>query len=125
MLSARQAGKPTPRAVPALIKLDFEDFEIETRQGFPGDAPLTLFTDDVFEEVPGVTLTNALGFVARRSRTDSDEIDLDFTFPRGLVGFDDEDGDKQTRRVVLMIQYAPAGSGDWSAIFWIASSVRM
>ena len=92
---------------------EFEDVLFETVEGYPDDPPLSLFSNDVFEEIPGITLRNADSWVTRRTQIDTDEIDLDLTFPRGLVWFQ-EDGDRKGREVKLAVRYAPAGTEDWT-----------
>lgn len=93
---------------------DFSDIEIETRQGYDDDAPLTLYTDSVLQNDLGVTLTNAGGAVTRTSEADADEVSIDITLPRGLFLFS-KTGAKTNASVRIEAQYAPAGTGDWSA----------
>lgn len=92
----------------------FEGVEIETREGYADDAPLTLYSNSVMQTDMEVTLREADGFVTRTTDTDADEISVDITLPRGLVFFNGS-GNKKTTDVQLEVQYSPAGENDWSA----------
>ena len=92
----------------------FEDVDIETRQGYPDDAPLTLYSNSVMQTDMEVTLREEDGFVTRSTETDADEISVDITLPRGLVFFNGS-GNKKITDVQLEVQYSPAGAEDWSA----------
>ncbi len=93
---------------------EFEEVEIETREGRDTDDPLTLFTETVNQEDISVTLTSVGGWETRTTDTNTDEISIDITLPRGLTQFDAQ-GTKQSRTVQLEVQYAPTGTSDWSA----------
>jgi len=91
----------------------FADVEVETRQGYPTDPPLTLYTDDVFEDQLAITLTQAAGWQLRTTQPLADEISIDVTFPRGLARFDDR-GNKQTQGVDFEVESSPAGANSWT-----------
>lgn len=93
---------------------EFDDVEIETRQGYNDDAPITLYSSSVLQNDLQVTLTSAAGFITRTTETDADEISVDITLPRGLFMFNDS-GSKNSRTVALEIQYSPTGMNSWSA----------
>ena len=59
----------------------FTDVEVETREGWPGDAPLTLYTNDVHEEPRSILLTEAADWQTRNTVEGADEITLDYVFP--------------------------------------------
>jgi hypothetical protein len=92
----------------------FDDVEVEHRQGFLTDGPVTLFPADVFEEALGIALLAAESWQVRTSQIDADEISIDLTFLGGLVEFTDA-GDKKARTVALELQTSPAGADTWSA----------
>ena len=92
----------------------FEDVEVEHRQGFDDDDPISLFPDDVFEEGLAIALLAADSWQVRTTQPDADEISIDVTFLQGLVEFDSQ-GAKKSRSVSLEVQTAVAGSGSWSA----------
>lgn len=90
----------------------FSDVEIETRQGYITDAPLTLYSNSVLQNNMQVVLTAAGGYVIRTTDADANEISVDITLPRGLVAFD-ASGNKVSTAVQLTVDYAVAGSGSW------------
>ena len=93
---------------------EFDDVEIQTVTGADDDAPLTLYGATVLQNDLQITLTNASGYQTRTTEAEADEISVDITLPRGLVGFD-PNGKKLVREIALEIQYSPAGLGLWSA----------
>ncbi len=93
---------------------EFKDVEIEHRYGFPEDAPLTLYSGSVIQNDLQIALRESEGYHIRTTATDAEEISVDVTFPRGLMVLADG-GVRQSRNVVLEVQYAPAGTEAWSA----------
>ncbi len=93
---------------------DFTDVEIETRQGYPDDAPLTLYSNSVIQNDLQINLTAAAGYIIRTTDTDADEISVDVTLPRGLMKFG-ASGNRLAAAVEITVDYAPAGSGSWSS----------
>lgn len=93
---------------------DFSDVQIETRQGHPGDAPLTLYTNSVIQNDLQVNLTAAAGYITRTTELDAEEISVDITLPRGLMKFDSA-GNKVAASISLEVQYSPKGLNQWSA----------
>lgn len=90
----------------------FMDVEIETRQGYPDDEPLTLFTNQVNQNDLSITLTNAAGWQIRTTEDNVDEISVDVTFPRGIAKYKSS-GAKDNHTVEISVEYAPAGTTDW------------
>lgn len=93
---------------------EFEGVEIETRQGYDTDAPLTLYADSVLQNDMDVHIRQSDGYILRTSENDADELSVDVTFPQGLLSFS-KSGTKKSASVHIEIQYAPAGTHDWSA----------
>lgn len=93
---------------------EFEGVEVETRQGYDDDAPLTLYSNSVLQNDLGVSLTAEDGFILRTTEAEADEIGVDITLPRGLVRFSGSGG-RRAASVRIEIQYSPAGMNDWSA----------
>ncbi|TAL39628.1 MAG: hypothetical protein EPN97_02065 [Alphaproteobacteria bacterium] len=91
----------------------FDDVEIETRQGYTDDAPLTLYSNSVIQNDLQILVKNSDGYILRTTEADADEISVDITFPRGLFRFSGTT--KAAAAVQVEIQYALAGTGDWSA----------
>lgn len=92
---------------------NFTDYEIETREGWPDDDPITLYSNTVVQNNLSIGLTKAGGYQTRTTESDADEISVDITFPRGLTEFN-ASGTKKTRTVQLAVEYAPTGTEDWS-----------
>lgn len=93
---------------------EFDEVEVETRQGYPDEPPLTLYSNAVLQNDLQIALKQASGYVLRTTEAEAEEISVDVTFPRGLFKFG-AGSNKLNHTVELEVQYAPAGSGDWSA----------
>jgi len=93
----------------------FTGYQIEHREGYDTDDPLTLFTNIVEQEDFSVLLSQATSWVQRTSAEDADELSVDITFPQGLVQFDDR-GNKINRQVNIEIEYRLVGSSPWQKI---------
>ncbi|HYD17060.1 MAG TPA: host specificity factor TipJ family phage tail protein [Patescibacteria group bacterium] len=93
---------------------EFEGVEVETREGYPDDAPLTLYSNSVLQNDLSASVRQSDGYIVRTTEADADEIGVDITLPRGLVKFGSKGG-RQPASVRIEIQYAPMGTQDWSA----------
>ena len=93
---------------------DFADVEFELRQGFATDPPLTLYTNDVTEDLISVALTQSGSWQQRTALQAADELSVDITFPGGLVQFTDAGG-KLDRTVQVEVEYRAVGGGSWIA----------
>ena len=91
---------------------EFEDVEIETREGRPGEADLTLYTNSVMQENFSVLLSSADGFTLKRTEPDAESISMDFVLPRGLAHFN-EDGSRGILSVTIRIEYRLVGTQPW------------
>ncbi|MEZ0226528.1 MAG: host specificity factor TipJ family phage tail protein [Alphaproteobacteria bacterium] len=91
----------------------FDAVEIETRAGYPDDTPLTLYSNSIIQNDLQVLVKSADGYILRTTEADADEISVDITFPRGLFRFNG--ASKAAAAVQIEMQYAPAGTSDWSA----------
>ncbi len=95
---------------------EFSDYQIEHREGYSTDEPLTLFPNAISEEDFTVALTAENDWITRTTTINADEISADISFPGGLVEYD-ANGNKGSRSVNVEIQYRKTGSGDpWSNI---------
>lgn len=90
----------------------FDDVEMEVRQGFEDDDPVTLYPADVFEEPLSVELTQAGGPAVRVSQPDADELSIDMTFDRGLGLLNSQGTATSSRTVQFTVEYRAAGSAD-------------
>lgn len=92
---------------------EFEGVEVEVREGYPTDAPLTLYPGVVLEDQESVQITAASGWIVRRTATDADELSVDIAFPRGLAQYGGG-GDRSLAEVQLEIEYRRVGDeGAW------------
>lgn len=63
----------------------FADVQIESREGYVGDAPITLYPTQVVEEQLSVELTFPVGYQRRTTAANVTEIAIDITLPNGLL----------------------------------------
>ncbi len=61
---------------------EYEDVELEIREGWPEDEPLTLYTRDVVEQGLAITLSSSSGWIQQTSSPEADELSMDL----GRVG---------------------------------------
>jgi len=94
---------------------DFSDYQIEHREGYSTDQPLTLFPSAISQEDFTILLKQASGWITRTTTVNADEIGLDISFPSGLVEFDTS-GNKNTRSVNVEIEYRETGTSPWLKI---------
>lgn len=59
-----------------------------------------------------ITLSTGAGFTTQTTAINTDEIEVQITFPQGLIYFNDE-GDEAEPVVDYTIRYAPTGTTDW------------
>ncbi len=93
----------------------FSDVWMEVRQGLSGDAPLSLYPQQVLEEQINALLEFGDGGSVRTTARDVTESSVDFTFMQGLVQFDDK-GNQQTTYVQVRISQRPVGTVAWSIV---------
>jgi hypothetical protein len=93
---------------------DLSDITYEVRQGFDGDLPMTLYTEQVREERVATDLTQNL-VVTRTTAQETTAIEVEVVFPAGLYGLN-EDGNFINASWACRIRYRLAGG----ASGWIA-----
>lgn len=93
---------------------DFTDVQIETREGYATDAPITLYSNSVIQNDLQVNLKAVTGYAIRTTEAEADEISVDITLPRGLFNFD-AGNSKTAASVQLEIQYSLKDQNNWSA----------
>ena len=105
---------------------EFNDVEIETREGRVGDAALTLYSNSIDQDNLNITLENkkadtdpdiSVGgqWTTRRSGLNADELSIDITFPRGIAKFDDK-GKRKENSIKLEIQYKEVTNNRWEGV---------
>lgn len=102
---------------------DFSDVEIETRYGYPDDAPITLYPNEVVQDDLSIDLTVAGGAQQRTTAADIDEISLDVVAPSGVLRVDANNA-AQTYEVQLRVDYSPTGTGAWALLDTLTFSGR-
>jgi len=92
---------------------EYNDVEIETRQGYLNDAPLTLYTNDVTQETVDANLPDTTTWISRTTPVDTDEITIETTLPRGLMTINTNTGSKSTATRSLFFEYRKSGDPSW------------
>ncbi|CAN0150190.1 unnamed protein product, partial [Chrysoparadoxa australica] len=67
---------------------NFDGVELEWREGFADDAPLTIFAETISETPLNIQLNEADGFSVRTTAANTTELVVELTAPQGLVAFD-------------------------------------
>jgi hypothetical protein len=107
---------------------DYDDVQVETRQGWLDDSPLGLFRNVILEESLSIDLNSSGGrdetgdaqvpediaWTERTTEPDIDAISVDVVCPRGLYWVDAE-GDYRPARLVVYVQYRALGGG-WQSV---------
>jgi hypothetical protein len=101
----------------------FEGVTTEIRQGFPGDAPITLYPGQVDEVALSIELDNAVDpagvegsggyWQTQNTSPDTDEISLDWTATQGCFHINQKTGAPEDWRVPIHTQYRAVGSPTW------------
>ena len=93
----------------------FEGVEIEVRQGYPSDLPITLYSNTIREDGYSLKISSWGGPRILETRDGADEILIDIVF-QGLVRFT-SGGARLSRTVKIRVEYRLAGSNDaWSDV---------
>lgn len=87
---------------------EFEDYDIEIRQGRDTDEPVTLYTNTVDQEAFSTLLDSDNGFTSRFTSEATDAISIDITFPKGLIRIGAKN-DYQPAVVTVQIEWGPVG----------------
>jgi hypothetical protein len=92
----------------------FSDVEIEHRQGYVTDNPLTLVSHAVFEDTDAfpIELKEVDGFHTRTTEVDTDVWNIDLVFPQGLTQYSTT-GQMLSNAVNIQLEYRPLGGTIW------------
>lgn len=93
----------------------FADVQLEVIPAATKDTRPLYYTNDVYEDGLSIQLKNSGGWQLRTTKQACDRLDIDLSFPRGLVRFNDRAG-REGATVQLEAQYAPTGSGAWQPL---------
>ncbi|MEP3303559.1 MAG: phage tail protein, partial [Roseibium sp.] len=116
---------------------NFDEIEMEIRNGLESDDPVTLYPAQVIEDSLGaelrrdrdrddagnVTGTGDLTPVARFTAADSTEANLIFQFPGGLIKYDGS-GNAKTASVTVRVRQRLEGEGDWDDVTTLTFSAK-
>ncbi len=117
---------------------EYDECQVEVREGLPEDGPLTLYHHQVIEQQDGAELTRPLPRddfgeviegeaeeipIVRVSAADAAELGVIFGFPGGLVTFDKK-GRKRNRTVSIRIRQRPVGDDVWQEVETIDITAR-
>ena len=91
---------------------EFDDVQVETREGWEGEPPLTIYTNDVNQQTLSIFLTSVSGWATRVTADDADEISFDLSFPQGLARLDDK-GVRNNLSVELQVEFREFGTATW------------
>ncbi len=94
---------------------DFDDVQMEIREGLPGDAPITLYPGQVLEQQLNLALHEGSAPVVTRSDPDADELSIDWTYPGGLVKMSSKGKPKETSTVIT-VEYRLVGNLTWVSL---------
>jgi hypothetical protein len=96
--------------------------DYEVREGWAGDADVTLYERNIKEDSYGVLFDVAGTETIKTTRTGTKEISIDMVAPAGIAVFNDE-GKPQTFTVSLNVRYRAAGTSDaWLSPDWLEPS---
>ncbi|MEO5336864.1 MAG: phage tail protein [Magnetospirillum sp. WYHS-4] len=96
---------------------DLKDIEIEVREGWATDEPLTLYADDHHLESLTVKLSGGAGWHQRRTAPNADEAFVNWVFQRGLTKFTGTNS-RDAVTVEFEVEVSPAGAGTWQKLAW-------
>lgn len=118
---------------------NYKDVEIEIREGWPGDAPVTLYPRQVLEEAANAELTrplprDAYGEVIKNQPAEETPVQRFTAFdcwactviiglPAGLFKLNDE-GDLKSRSVTVRIRQRQPGDATWEEVVTLTISAK-
>ncbi len=102
---------------------EFEGVEIEVRNGYEDEPPITLYPGTIREESMSVLLEQSAGWTVRTSEPGADELSIDVTFPQGLANIQ-SNGSNADATVDVEVQWSPTGVGDWQGVNERSPAVR-
>lgn len=93
---------------------NFTDYEIEIRNGWPSDTPVTLFTKVVDEAPVGAAINSRGDQLIRTTEQQATRVSVDFIAATGLQMVDDDDGSVRNCYVGFVLETSPAGQNNWT-----------
>ncbi|MBN8294742.1 phage tail protein [Rhodobacter sp. NTK016B] len=118
---------------------DFDEIELEVRQGLDDDDPISLYPRQILEEQIGVELTRPLPRddlgdvikgepaietpVVRTTGTDASGVSIILAFPTGLVRYNDE-GKQRVHSVSVKIEQRLVTAEEWTDVLTLELSAK-
>lgn len=91
---------------------NFQDIQIETRNGINDQTPISFFTDTPLDQAVGLELTES-GLIQTSDSTKAVSLEVTVEFPGGLYHLKD-DGGFENDTVIFSFQYRKNGDPAWS-----------
>jgi hypothetical protein len=95
---------------------DYDDFQIEDRDGLPDDAPLTLWFGLPNEEQFTIDLSEGADWSVQRTAPNADKFTFDWLYAGGLFKISESKGKIKEASGVVEAQYRRVGDADWIPI---------
>src|SRR5690625_2942251 len=95
---------------------NFDDYQIEIRNGHPSDAPITLYKNTIDEERLSIVMNQINDSSTRTTAPDTEEITIDLTAPRGLARLQSDGSGTSSVRIGFILETSPAGQNNWSEV---------
>lgn len=120
---------------------EYDEVDLEVRQGYVDDDPVSLYPNQIVEEQIGVELTRLLlrddagevikgegagiieAPVVRTTGPDASAASILLGFPSGLVRFND-DGEKRSHPVSIRVEQRQIGAEEWAEVTTLDLSAR-
>ncbi|HEY8066641.1 MAG TPA: hypothetical protein VIF40_18230 [Methylosinus sp.] len=113
----------------------YKEITLELREGYPADAPITIYPTQVLEENVSVELTQGhadnFGADSRYSAAAASKVQLDVTFPGGLIAYSEQQVGETTVSsqgawgVTFGLEARLESSGTWTALgTWTVSGMQ-
>ncbi|MBI4921852.1 MAG: hypothetical protein HY834_08890 [Devosia nanyangense] len=94
---------------------NFDDVEIELREGYADDDPITLYPADVAQTDLALALTEAAGWLERTTAADADVLSVDVVAAGGIVKVDSS-GANKNYTVSLRAEYSLTSVTNWQLL---------
>ena len=102
-----------------LSEYDEVEFELDTG-GSADTGPITIYTDSAFEDVAGKIIPggNEQGYAQHSTAEDCSRVTYEIHFPGGLIKYENNDGKRRKRTVVVTVEYSdtPTGENGWKPV---------
>lgn len=109
---------------------EYDEVELELREGYPDDTPVTLYPQQILEDGEAAELVRPPQYddageviegpnvetpVVRETAADAQDVNVILQFPQGLFAYDDK-GRRVGREITVRIRQRPKGDEDWQEV---------